>query len=260
MPNTTYRLNSEHNGIEIIFDGKPEDVVREQLKNNGFRWHRQKKLWYAKQTDERLALAERFAEGKTEQDYSDWSGECSEGYMGAIRWDGNKSGKYLYGSDLSKAIREDLKAHGIKGCSVSVKTYSMGQSIRVKVKCTESDFVPFEEWVKGKSIHHFEDGYGHIYVSKGNRGWISTEKYWELDENGQAELFEDNARRCYKGQRINTLNHYYLERYDTFTDKFMQKIKNIDACIRSYRYDDSNGMVDYFDTNFYYDIELKEVE
>lgn len=33
----------------------------------------------------------------------------------------------------------------------------------------------------------------------------------------------------------------------------------IDAIISAYRYDCSNSMVDYFDTNFYYAIRLKPV-
>jgi len=36
-------------------------------------------------------------------------------------------------------------------------------------------------------------------------------------------------------------------------------VARIDAIVSAYRYDCSNGMVDYFDTNFYYDIRLKPV-
>ena len=59
-------LNQEFNGIEIAFDSKPEAATIEALKNNNFRWHRVKKLWYAKQTPERIKLAESIAEGKAE--------------------------------------------------------------------------------------------------------------------------------------------------------------------------------------------------
>lgn len=61
---TTYALNQEFNGIEISFDGKPIASILEALKENGFRWHRVKKLWYAKQTPERLELAQTITEGK----------------------------------------------------------------------------------------------------------------------------------------------------------------------------------------------------
>ena len=53
----TFAINSQFNGIEISFEEKPSAEVRENLKNLGFRWHGQKKLWYAKNSDERMALA-----------------------------------------------------------------------------------------------------------------------------------------------------------------------------------------------------------
>jgi len=58
-------LNQELNGIEISFDSKPTAATIETLKNNNFRWHRAKKLWYAKQTPERLTIAETIANGET---------------------------------------------------------------------------------------------------------------------------------------------------------------------------------------------------
>lgn len=61
---TTLTLNQELNGIEIRFDCKPISSTLENLKKNGFRWHRQKKVWYAKQTPDRLKLAKLITDGK----------------------------------------------------------------------------------------------------------------------------------------------------------------------------------------------------
>lgn len=61
---TTYRINEEFNGIEITFESKPAEDVRSTLKENGFRWHKAKGLWYAKQNAQRLELAEILAAGK----------------------------------------------------------------------------------------------------------------------------------------------------------------------------------------------------
>ena len=60
---TTYRINEEFNGIEITFESKPAEDIRSTLKENGFRWHRAKGLWYAKQNAQRLELAEILAAG-----------------------------------------------------------------------------------------------------------------------------------------------------------------------------------------------------
>lgn len=53
----TFAINENLNGIEITFESKPSNEIRDSLKALGFRWHGQKKLWYAKKSDERMALA-----------------------------------------------------------------------------------------------------------------------------------------------------------------------------------------------------------
>lgn len=58
---TTLTLNPELNGIEIGFDTKPIKATLDALKGLGFRWHNQKKVWYAKNTPERLELAQTIA-------------------------------------------------------------------------------------------------------------------------------------------------------------------------------------------------------
>lgn len=58
----TYTLNQELNGIEISFDQKPDTDTLNSLKSAGYRWHRVKKVWYAKQTADRLTLAKSMAE------------------------------------------------------------------------------------------------------------------------------------------------------------------------------------------------------
>lgn len=47
-------LNNEKNGIEIRFDSKPDSNILASLKANGFRWHGKMKMWYAKQSPDRM--------------------------------------------------------------------------------------------------------------------------------------------------------------------------------------------------------------
>ena len=42
----TVTNNAEHGSLEISFEGKPSEQVRDVLKTNKFRWHRAKKVWY----------------------------------------------------------------------------------------------------------------------------------------------------------------------------------------------------------------------
>lgn len=53
----TLSINSQYNGIELIFEARPAQSILDTIKQAGFRWHSVKKLWYAKNTAERLALA-----------------------------------------------------------------------------------------------------------------------------------------------------------------------------------------------------------
>ena len=65
-----FNRNSEKNGLEISFEGKPSNDIRTELKSMGFRWHRANKFWYAKETPERLELVERLCVGGTVQGQS----------------------------------------------------------------------------------------------------------------------------------------------------------------------------------------------
>lgn len=57
----TMAINNEFNGIELTFADKPAEEIREAMKAAGFRWHRMKKLWYAKNTAERMELARKLS-------------------------------------------------------------------------------------------------------------------------------------------------------------------------------------------------------
>lgn len=57
----TLSINKELNGIELIFEAKPAPEILTAIKAAGFHWHNLKKLWYAKQTPERMELAQKLS-------------------------------------------------------------------------------------------------------------------------------------------------------------------------------------------------------
>lgn len=59
-------LNEELKGIELYFDGKPEQEIRNEMKINGFRWNSKKSCWYAKQSEKTLLLGENLQGTKIE--------------------------------------------------------------------------------------------------------------------------------------------------------------------------------------------------
>lgn len=102
-------LNNEKNGIEIRFDGKPDASILESLKANGFRWSVKQKMWYAKQTDERMTFAGNLgnitetAEAKTKPEIYDlWR---------MTRTDGIENNFAKYRIDDTKEIAARIRQH-----------------------------------------------------------------------------------------------------------------------------------------------------
>ncbi len=54
----TKAINEAHNGIELSFNGKPSNEVRQMLKDNGYHWHNARQIWYAKQGEASLLMAD----------------------------------------------------------------------------------------------------------------------------------------------------------------------------------------------------------
>lgn len=57
-------LNNDKNGIELRFDQKPSAEVLEAIKGAGFRWSGKQKMWYAKQSETTIAIANELAKSE----------------------------------------------------------------------------------------------------------------------------------------------------------------------------------------------------
>lgn len=55
-------INKAVNGIELKFDSKPPYEVLRDLKENGFRWHNKKQLWYGRNTAANVRAVERYVD------------------------------------------------------------------------------------------------------------------------------------------------------------------------------------------------------
>ena len=184
------------------------------------------------------------------------TGTLSKGYMGATRWDGVKSKEHLYGSDLSKAVRTELKAQGIKGVTVKASTFAGGQELVVTIKPAQGDFVSFEEYKKSRSIEDYVHDGESIWLDS-ERRWLSFDEYQSLPKTKQSEVFEHLVTIEYRCEQEMSMLQYNYEKCEAFTEQLKKKIGAILSVIRMFNYDDTNSQVDYFDTNFYYNIKLK---
>ena len=242
------RNNAQYNSTEIYFDGKPSEAVREVLKSHKFRWHSVKRCWYGYASEESIAAA--ITATTTDEEPASVIGD---GYMGGGAIYGSKSNRHLYGADLSAAVREDLKKAGIKGATCKIHTYAGGQNLTVTVKVNPSDFLSFEQYLDNYRI---KGSQAWIYLDNGE--YIHCDKYWSLDADEWEQIRRSAAERDYR--KVTTEEAAYtLGWIDFLTEAAKKTVARIDAIVSAYRYDCSNGMVDYFDTNFYYDIRLKPV-
>ena len=248
-----YRIrdNYKFNSREVEFDGKPDEAIRDALKGLKMRWHNVNKCWYGYATEQQIRDAIFAATPEIAQTET---AVVTDGYMGGGAVYGAKSNRCLYGADLSTAIREDIKHAGIKDASVRVKSYSGGQSITVTLRVPSAGFVSLEDYVSG-------------YTFAYNRSWIQTpdgeihiDKYYTLDADEQERVRKYAAEQSYKhytGHEHDRRGNFDRDEY--LTPQYVRTVGTLIKIIEAYRYDESNGMVDYFNTNFYWDLRIKPV-
>lgn len=253
---TQYRINAEQNGIEILFAEKPEAATLEALKASGFRWHRVKKLWYAKNTAERMALAQSIADG---QQTTTEAPKAAKVDMINLDNLGENRPANFYGAELAKAIRDDLKRRGVSGVTVRARRVTHDTGITVTVKATESDFASIEE---AKNRMNFSSFY-----CKAARHGIYTGSQWvynldALTEDEQRKEYDNYIMyHCTKAPEIST---HYIENcrddYFTITTDFYNKLVAVFKIANQWNWNHSDSQSDYFDIGYFLDIDVKAPE
>ena len=133
------KINEEKQGIELYFKEIPTKEEREQLKANGYRWHKAKKCWYIKQS-------------KTQQPIELGSKEIENSCSG-YGWKGVNSDKHLSIVEIAKIIKKELK-RVFPSATFSVTTegncYYNGLNISL-MKDTKNPFNDYETAIKEAS-------------------------------------------------------------------------------------------------------------
>lgn len=235
-------INQELNGIELSFESKPEAATLEEIKKQGFRWNRNKKIWYAKQTADRLTFAESLGEIETTPEKT--AGKINLEDLG-------QNTPRLGGAELTKAIREDLKRRGVKGCTVRVRHYD---SITVTVKASPADFTSLEEFKERYTFAEFKCDIESHGKYTGDSWCYTLEGLTDEEKN---EKYNNYCR--YEIEHRHDYNNYYRERklYPQYTTAFCEKLEAVYLIANQWNYDNSDPMTDYFDRGYYLDIDIK---
>lgn len=195
----------------------------------------------------------------------EYSVEASDGYMGAIETTGTKFAKQpLYGTDLSKAIRIDLREHLAvtekSNVNVSVKTGSMYQGVSVTVKLERDRFS--KPWQDAKVEFMASDARMPMRIDQAdeaghNLGSVSIEAYRAMEENDRSIVHERLFNHLCKHMRLGVdVEANHIDR-SFLTDDAKRIISQTNTILDAYNHDDSNSQVDYFDRHFYSNVYIK---
>jgi hypothetical protein len=231
---TTYNIthNAKFDSYEVTFESKPATAVLDALKALKMRWNPKKACWYgfAKEHEIISAILEN-GEGETiTGEKTEGATVYTDGYLGGGAVYGSKSNLHLYGADLSKAIREDIKRAGIKGVTVRCKSYSGGQSIGVTVTLRPDEYISFPEFLENYRIK----GNSWIYTAENPHG-ILSDYYFEMSAQEQEETRVAAAEYDYERMttRENRVNEFHIDEETQFTPETLAKIKTTVACFRN---------------------------
>ena len=142
-------------------------------------------------------------------------------------WKGDKYDGKLSLKEIAKIVRGILKKE-FPLCKFSVRTehYSMGQSLYLSLMSG-----PFDPFVNVFPIKHLHP-----------ESWLRENQH-------------NNLNSC-RNNGYSQLNQYYLDDDHTLTSTSREILKKAYNTIKNYNYNDSDGMIDYFDTNFYVHLDV----
>jgi hypothetical protein len=201
------KKNEEKNGIEIYFKVYPLTGTKETMKKNGFRWNRKKGCWYAKHSMDTENIAGIIADTslKEYQDIAIRNGEEVKEIgekkttttrkatkPDTINLDNlGENAPRLYGAELAKAIRDDLKKRGVTGVTVRKRDITYDTGITVTVKATSEDFASLEEAENRYSFGQFccdasrRNGIGFT------RRWISPIDFENMTDIEKEQIYRE---------------------------------------------------------------------
>lgn len=239
-------LNQELNGIELSFESKPERATLDAIKAQGFRWNGKKSVWYAKQSAERLTFAETLGQIETKTE-TKTTNKINLDNLG-------ENTPHLGGADLSKAIREDLKRRGVKGCTVKVFHHD---SITVTYTATPEDFASIEEAKERFTLQDLVNIINRDRLYLDNH-YVSLSEYEAMTEAEQEALYTR-----YIVEQINKISEFRGRWADNRNDYFelsaagFEKLNAIYKIANQWNYDNSDIMTDYFDVGYYLNVDIK---
>lgn len=265
---TILTLNSSLNGIEVKFSEKPGDAVLTELKSSGFRWHKKKQIWYAKQTPERLELAEKLVDREATLANTAQEAEENEEKPGELAihdvlhiddglysgWKGVKNGTWHSDKELKALLLADFKRAGISA-TVRFKRGGYLTRLTVTLKIKASDILPFEVWREDCMHEVFGGGLPTIDITAESGGVSCALKEDVLSATGaDGEKLRLNACRTYYERLVDRMasgTEWHHGEPSILTEDARKRFSTARAIVASYNRDQSCSASDFFDRDIY---------
>lgn len=183
-------------------------------------------------------------------------GEAKVGYMGGNAWTGCNYKGYMRYSEINKIVKKAFK----------------DKYPNVKVSCTGKSFSGGQE-CNGTIILKLSDAvysYDEFVENANKNGYYPMINSWYYCEDGSCvwgeKIDKDTRLKCTYNNYINGITcKYYGERLNHVSDldksilkpEVIEMVEYLNALYDSFNDYDINGMVDYFDTLFYKDVEIR---
>ena len=183
-------------------------------------------IWKAKEADT-----------LTEEQKAETAESTRRHFYSAYGWEGSRYDGSLTLKEISKIVKAYIKEK-YPTCKFSVRTHyaSMCQELTVDLKEFPSQMYKTGEDLKNEGIDYNAEEIRQCMRRMETNGlWTLT--CWNDDDFVKAyeKALEENPSF-----------------YGIYTEYFKSVVKDVDAFVNSYNYDDSDSMTDYFDVNFYY--------
>lgn len=246
--NYTITKNAQFNSLEIAFDGKPSDEIRNALKSLKFRWHNAKKVWYGYAEKDAVEEAINAAAAPLvipESTFVDGGGL----YDG---WAGGNARTWHTDKELKAFLMADFKKAGI-AASVRFGRGGYLTSLTVTIKISASDIKSFEDWKAENNDRIFWGSFPWIdYVDEfGTVKTIHREEAYNM-KGEEGEKVREACRKCTYEYMVKKLtNSGSTPDPEVLSKAAAAKLDTVKAIVGSYNRDCSNGMIDYFDRDIY---------
>lgn len=166
-------------------------------------------------------------------------------------WKGSRYDSHLSTTEIAKKVREYAKyAYPDFKFSISCKYFAGGSECNMTL--TQSPYELTNEKLLDKWCRNNTRMYGRIEFFNGE-SWCDEET-----EENIAKYKKHTNERIYQSWKF---NEYYdfgddMQDRNPIDIRVLEAVKDVMEYLKSYHFDDSDGQIDYFDTNFYFNVSI----